>query len=95
MNSIVVYLALALIAWQLWGRRAGIVVMVPALVLVIAVGMSRIYLGAHWLTDVVGGFLAGIVWLFVVSAAFASARWRIRSNPQPPASGPGPPTHRP
>ncbi len=41
------------------------------------IGMSRIYLGVHWMTDVMGGFLAGFVWLCLSLAAahFAERRW--------------------
>ncbi len=33
------------------------------LVLVAGIGLSRVYLRAHWFSDVVGGFLVGIAWL--------------------------------
>lgn len=32
---------------------------------VLLVGVSRIYLGAHWTSDVLGGYLIGIFWLYV------------------------------
>jgi deoxyhypusine synthase len=45
-------------------------------IMTLAVGVSRIYLGYHYLTDVVAGLLAGIAWLLVVGAAFnARPRW--------------------
>ncbi|RZK16582.1 MAG: phosphatase PAP2 family protein, partial [Flavobacterium sp.] len=35
-----------------------------SLFLVIMIAPSRIYLGAHWFTDTLGGFLLGLICLF-------------------------------
>jgi undecaprenyl-diphosphatase len=70
MNTVTFYLAVAVIVWVTFGRRAGMVAVVVALLVSVAVGFSRIYLGYHFLTDVVGGFAAGLGWLLVVALAF-------------------------
>lgn len=70
MNSLVFYVGLALVIWAVWGRRAGLIALVVAVGLALLIGISRIYLGYHYFTDVVGGFLAGSVWLLIVVAAF-------------------------
>jgi len=85
MNAVVFYIALALILWSVFGRRVGLIALAVAVVLALGVGVSRIYLGYHYLTDVVGGLLAGTAWLLVVGAAFRARPnwWKWRS----PAGG--------
>ena len=70
MNSLVFYLAIALLIWVTYGRRAGSVAVVIALLVAVAIGSSRIYLGYHYLSDVIGGFAAGLGWLLIVALAF-------------------------
>jgi undecaprenyl-diphosphatase len=70
MNSLVFYVAIALIVWARYGRRVGAVAVAVAILIAVAVGFSRIYLGYHYLSDVVGGFAAGLAWLVVVVLAF-------------------------
>ena len=83
MNAIAFYVALALILWSIFGRRIGLLAMAVAAVLALGVGISRIYLGYHYLTDVVGGILAGIAWLLVVGTALrARPAWRRWRGPR-------------
>ena len=82
MNSLVFYMALAVVLWSVRGRRVGIVSVTVAIVLSSLIGLSRIYLGAHYFTDVAGGLLAGTVWLLVVAAAFRfGPLWQMWRNP--------------
>src|SRR5205085_8477974 len=56
------YFFVAYLAWRLvrgWWR--GVLVVGLAL-LVVAIGVSRIYLQAHYLSDVIAGYVAGFVW---------------------------------
>lgn len=52
--------------------RAHRLVLVAAPVLAVAIGWSRVYLGVHWMTDVVAGWLLGVV--FVASATYVVFR---------------------
>lgn len=54
--------------------RLGIVS--STLVLVSGIGLSRLYLGVHWPTDIVAGYAAGLVWL--ITCIFSLQVWQER-----------------
>ena len=58
---------------------------VGAAAIVLAVGASRLYLGAHWLSDVLGGWALGGAWLALVVGITLARSGGGRSSV--PASG--------
>jgi undecaprenyl-diphosphatase len=62
--SLCCYGALAALSGTKW------LVRILAAALILAIGVSRVYLGVHYPTDVIGGYLAGIAWLCCLAAIY-------------------------
>jgi membrane-associated phospholipid phosphatase len=60
---------LAYLAWIYLTGLFRIVVMALCAGLIILIGPSRIFLGAHWASDVVGSYVVGGLWLFLLILA--------------------------
>ena len=65
LGSLVGYGMLAYVIGSTWieGASARLRLIVATAVLVVAIGISRLYLGVHYFSDVVGGYAAGLLWL--------------------------------
>jgi membrane-associated phospholipid phosphatase len=73
---------LGMIAYLIWrpGRYSAIVALGVLPLLVVLIGLSRVYVGEHWATDVVGGWFFGGAWLLVLVAAH---RWWVLRRAKP------------
>jgi undecaprenyl-diphosphatase len=70
-NSMITYVAIALLVPVAQRNRAIAVVL--AISLSIVIGLSRVVIGVHWPSDVIGGWAFGLLWV-VIFMRLASAR---------------------
>ena len=68
-------------------RRGRLQLVIATAALVIAIGLSRLYLGVHYFSDVVAGYAVGVLWLSVCISGLQVAQ-RRRLTTSPTASGP-------
>ncbi len=67
MNSLVFYMAIAYFTYQiLRKKKLSMLILVGFGALIFMIGVSRVYLGVHYATDVVAGYIIGFWWLLTV-----------------------------
>jgi membrane-associated phospholipid phosphatase len=79
LKGLVCYMMIAFVLGRLADRHGArrIALYVAAAGVVLAIGWSRIYLGAHYPSDVFGAYAAGLAWLTIclVGIRLAERRW--------------------
>jgi undecaprenyl-diphosphatase len=75
-QSVACYATLAVILGAGRSARAKAALWTAAVLIALIVGASRIYLGAHWLTDVLGGYALGTLLVAVIVIVALTLRRR-------------------
>lgn len=83
MSSTIAYGALLLIFLPLIPHKYRPWAVGGTLALVFTIGVSRLALGVHYISDVLGGFILGLAWLTASTAAYSI--WRVERGREPVA----------
>ena len=76
-NAALIATTLGIIFWRTW-------VWIVGAAYTLLMMLSRTYLGAHWISDTVGGMLVGVGLAVIIWAPFAYVLYRERHKPHPP-----------
>jgi len=56
----------AILTARIKSKRVQVAIWIVATAMFLLIGLSRIYLGVHYTTDVIAGFAAALIWILVV-----------------------------
>jgi undecaprenyl-diphosphatase len=89
------------VAYLSWKFLCGLlrwIVLSVCIILIVLIGPSRIYLGEHWVSDVIGSYLIGTFWLIILILLYQLVLHKTgKQEPEAdwsPAECPGPDTVR-
>jgi undecaprenyl-diphosphatase len=85
-TTVVIGLIVYLACLQLERTAIRVSLITVGAAFIIAMGLSRVFLGHHWLTDVIAGWLLGFAWVGIVILAhrlFHVIRHREHAGPAP------------
>jgi membrane-associated phospholipid phosphatase len=82
------YLFVGYLAWRILSGKVRFVCSGLLIAVALLIGLSRLYLGVHYLTDVVAGYIAGFAWTdAVIIGGHMLARRSGRRGGRPPDPG--------
>ncbi|MHA7223460.1 phosphatase PAP2 family protein [Arthrobacter sp. RHLT1-20] len=85
-STVVIGVLVYLTCLQLKKTSARAAVIAAGVIFIVAMGLSRVFLGHHWMTDVIAAWLLGLAWLGIVILAhrlFHALRHREHAGPAP------------
>ncbi|WP_174275302.1 phosphatase PAP2 family protein, partial [Sphingomonas bacterium] len=80
MGSMILYPLLGAIAGSTRGRARSCWLAGLGMLVALTIGASRVVLGVHWISDVIGGWLIGLAWLCAVGAIARPQRSKARDS---------------
>jgi undecaprenyl-diphosphatase len=72
----------AYLAWMNFAGRVRIIVIATCAALIVLIGPSGVFLGAHWASDAVGSYIIGTIWLSILIFAHQLAIRRKFNDPE-------------
>ncbi|MCL4417351.1 MAG: LssY C-terminal domain-containing protein, partial [Actinobacteria bacterium] len=60
------------------GKRKKFAIFILSFLLMFLIGFSRAYLGLHYFSDIIGGYLLGFLWLIIAISIFEWAQYKYK-----------------
>src|SRR4051812_37459634 len=83
-SAIVAAGVLGLLALPHLDGAGRVIAVVAGVAWVLAIGFARVFLGVHFVSDVLAGYALGIAWVAAMAAAFRAWGRERRGSPRPP-----------